>query len=58
MRDRLIESWNDTQRHFRENDPKRVYYLSMEFLTGRALLNAAHNLGVKDQYSEALAELG
>lgn len=35
VRDRLIESWNDTQKHFREKDPKRVYYLSMEFLTDR-----------------------
>eukprot|EP00976_Prorocentrum_cordatum_P067346 1178702-Prorocentrum_minimum.AAC.2 len=58
VRDRLIEGWNDTQRHFREQDPKRVYYISMEFLTGRALLNSAYNLGVKDKYTEALAELG
>ena len=35
VRDRLIESWNDTQQYFREQDPKRVYYLSMEFLMGR-----------------------
>lgn len=34
VRDRLIESWNDTQQWFKDTDPKRVYYLSMEFLMG------------------------
>lgn len=33
-RDRLIESWNDTEQHFQKVNPKRVYYLSMEFLMG------------------------
>eukprot|EP00210_Caulerpa_lentillifera_P000038 g37.t1 len=58
LRDRLIESWNDTQNYFREQDPKRVYYLSMEFLMGRSLLNTLYNLSVKDSYTEALRELG
>lgn len=58
VRDRLIESWNDTQSYFKEVDPKRVYYMSMEFLMGRSLLNALWNLGVKEQYGEALNELG
>ncbi|KAK3285146.1 Acid phosphatase pho1 [Cymbomonas tetramitiformis] len=58
VRDRLIESWNDTQRFYREEDPKRVYYISMEFLTGRTLLNSIYNLGIKDAYQEALLELG
>lgn len=35
VRDRLIESWNDTQQHFTSEDAKRVYYLSLEFLIGR-----------------------
>ena len=35
VRDRLIESWNDTQQYFKDQDPKRVYYLSMEFLMGK-----------------------
>jgi len=39
-------------------DPKRVYYLSMEFLMGRSLLNALNNLDIKDQYKEAIEELG
>eukprot|EP00898_Chlorokybus_atmophyticus_P005827 jgi/Chlat1/6245/Chrsp44S05857 len=58
VRDRLIESWNDTQQYFRDQDPKRVYYLSMEFLMGRSLLNCLYNLSVKEQYDEALAQLG
>ena len=58
VRDRLIESWNDTQQYFKDQDPKRVYYLSMEFLMGRSLLNSIFNLGVKDEYTEALNELG
>jgi hypothetical protein len=37
----------------REQDPKRVYYLSMEFLMGRSLLNTLYNLGIKDQYTGA-----
>lgn len=58
VRDRLIESWNDTQTYFREKDPKRVYYMSMEFLMGRSLLNALYNLDIQDRYREALDELG
>ncbi|KAL2620148.1 hypothetical protein R1flu_000353 [Riccia fluitans] len=58
VRDRLIESWNDTQHFFRQLDTKRVYYLSMEFLMGRSLLNSVFNLGIKDQYAEALRQLG
>lgn len=37
VRDRLLESWNDNQQYYRDNDSKRVYYLSMEFLMGKAL---------------------
>lgn len=58
VRDRLIESWNDTQQYFKDQDPKRVYYLSLEFLMGRSLLNSIFNLGIRDQYSEALSQLG
>lgn len=39
-------------------DPKRVYYLSMEFLMGRSLTNALGNLGLKSEYTEALHEMG
>lgn len=58
VRDRLIERWNETQQYYTENDPKRVYYLSMEFLMGRSLQNAIHNMGLKDEYHSALLELG
>eukprot|EP00891_Asterochloris_glomerata_P002508 jgi/Astpho2/2508/fgenesh1_pm.00048_%23_17_t len=58
LRDRLIESWNDTQQHFKDADPRRVYYMSMEFLMGRSLTNALYNLGVQGQYTEAVRELG
>eukprot|EP00871_Galdieria_phlegrea_P003279 jgi/Galph1/3952/GphlegSOOS_G2635.1 len=58
IRDRLIESWNDTQQFFTETGVKRAYYLSMEFLTGRQLQNSLINLGIHEQYSEALNELG
>jgi hypothetical protein len=50
--------WNDSQFYFNQQNPKRVYYLSMEFLMGRSLLNALFNLNVKDKYTEALHELG
>ena len=58
LRDRLIEQWNDTQTYFKEQDPKRVYYLSMEFLMGRSLMNCLYNLGIKEEYEEALVEIG
>lgn len=58
VRDRLIESWNDTQQYFTERDVKRVYYLSLEYLMGRYLTNALMNIGIHNQFSEALAGLG
>lgn len=57
-RDRLLESWNDTQQFFKDKDPKRLFYFSMEFLMGRSLLNSITNLGIKDRYAEALKQLG
>jgi len=58
VRDRLIESWNDTMSYFEQNDPKMMYYLSLEFLLGRSLQNALYNVGLKDKYAQALLELG
>jgi starch phosphorylase len=48
FRDRLIVDWNKTQQRQTFNDNKRVYYLSLEFLMGRALDNAILNVGQKD----------
>ncbi|CAN6444447.1 unnamed protein product [Victoria cruziana] len=58
VRDRLIERWHDTQQYFKRKDPKRVYFLSLEFLMGRSLSNSLTNLGIKDQYAEAISQLG
>ncbi|CAG9317279.1 unnamed protein product [Blepharisma stoltei] len=58
IRDRLIESWNDTQQLFTAEDKKRVYYMSIEFLIGRSMQNALVNLGLEDKYREALEEVG
>ena len=48
FRDRLILDWNRTQQRQTYIDSKRVYYLSLEFLMGRALDNAMLNIGLKD----------
>jgi len=57
VRDRLIEGWMETTRAHDERDVKRVYYLSMEFLTGRLLSNSLLNLGLQDELKQALADL-
>jgi starch phosphorylase len=48
FRDRLITEWNRTQQRQTFADGKRVYYLSLEFLMGRALDNAMLNVGMKE----------
>lgn len=48
FRDQLIKEWNKTQQQQTFADSKRVYYLSLEFLMGRALDNAMLNIGLKD----------
>ncbi|KAG7019601.1 Glycogen phosphorylase 1 [Cucurbita argyrosperma subsp. argyrosperma] len=58
IRDRLIERWHDTQIHFKRKDPKRVYFLSLEYLMGRSLSNSIINLGIRDQCADALSQLG
>lgn len=57
-RDRLIERWIETQQSYYDNDAKRVYYLSLEFLMGRALGNSLISLDLYDTASRALTELG
>ena len=58
VRDRLLEDWNLTQEAVHDQNPKRCYYLSMEFLIGRALDNALHCLEVKDAYKQSVKDLG
>ncbi|CAN1232004.1 Alpha-glucan phosphorylase, H isozyme [Linum grandiflorum] len=58
IRDRLLQQWNATYLHFHNVDPKQTYYLSMEYLQGRALTNAIGNLDVQNAYAEALKKLG
>jgi starch phosphorylase len=57
VRERLIERWMETMRSYYESDSKRVYYLSMEFLTGRMLSNALLNMGFYEECREALSDL-
>lgn len=58
IRDRLLGMLKDTSSHFFQKDVKRCYYLSLEFLIGRAMQNALVNLDIEEQYRDALAELG
>ncbi len=58
VRDHVVERWVKTAESYFRDDPKRVYYLSLEFLIGRMLTNAALNLGIKDELKEGMATLG
>jgi glycogen phosphorylase len=58
IRDRLVERWIRTQDTYYDQDPKRVYYLSLEYLMGRTLGNSLQALGLRDACGKALAELG
>ena len=56
--DRLIERWKKTHSTYKKKECKRAYYISMEFLMGRALSNATLNLGVTNTVEKALHGLG
>ncbi|BFG26578.1 hypothetical protein CerSpe_128520 [Prunus speciosa] len=58
VRDALIINWNATYAYYEKLNAKQAYYLSMEFLQGRALLNAIGNLELDGAYAEALSKLG
>lgn len=58
VRDRLIDQWMRTQRTHHQKHVKRVYYLSLEFLMGRAMGNNVINLGVQREVRAALDDLG
>src|SRR5438309_281315 len=58
VRDRLIERWMETTRAQYTQNVKRVYYLSMEFLVGRALTNSLMAINLYDDFKAALHEMG
>ena len=58
VKDVIIDNWLESQNAYQEKDPKIVYYMSMEFLMGRALGNNLLNLTAYSEVKEALEELG
>ncbi|MGZ5009931.1 MAG: glycogen/starch/alpha-glucan phosphorylase [Methylobacter sp.] len=58
IRDRLMERWKTTHKIYNKLDSRKAYYLSMEFLMGRTLSNAMLNLGVTDEATQAMHDLG
>uniref|UniRef100_A0A8D0CAA6 Alpha-1,4 glucan phosphorylase n=1 Tax=Scleropages formosus TaxID=113540 RepID=A0A8D0CAA6_SCLFO len=57
VRDHLIGRWIRTQQHYYEKDPKRVYYISLEFYMGRALQNTMVNLALENACDEAMYQV-
>ena len=53
IKDQIVDEWMDTQKEYDKQDPKIVYYMSMEFLMGRALGNNMINLQAYDEVKEA-----
>ncbi|HEX5337941.1 MAG TPA: glycogen/starch/alpha-glucan phosphorylase [Gallionella sp.] len=58
QRDRLMERWKNTNYAYEESNCKQAYYLSLEFLMGRALGNAMLNLGIQDAAAKAMYDQG
>lgn len=58
VRDRIIHQWNKSRATQRQQGAKRVYYLSLEFLMGRAMTNNIINLGIEGEVRQALSSLG
>uniref|UniRef100_A0A8C2RBW1 Alpha-1,4 glucan phosphorylase n=2 Tax=Artiodactyla TaxID=91561 RepID=A0A8C2RBW1_CAPHI len=58
VRDHLVGRWIRTQQRYYERDPKRIYYLSLEFYMGRTLQNTMVNLGLQNACDEAIYQLG
>ncbi|MGB5591094.1 MAG: glycogen/starch/alpha-glucan phosphorylase, partial [Gammaproteobacteria bacterium] len=58
LRDRLLSRWHDTQKRIRNNGTRKVYYLSLEFLMGRGMTNAAVNLDLDQHLRDLIMEAG
>ena len=58
IKDQVVDMWLETQKQYEKKDPKTVYYLSMEFLMGRAMGNMMINMKAYKAVAEALDELG
>ena len=58
VRDHVMDRWIKTRLRYHENNPKSVYYFSLEFLIGRMLSNASLNLGIANEVSDGLNKLG
>ena len=58
IRDRIVERWIATQQQYTDKNPKRAYYLSLEFLMGRLLGNNISNLGITLESKKAMEDLG
>lgn len=58
LRDRMLEFWNDTQSFYTDNQAKRIYYMSIEYLMGRTMNNCICNLGLENLFSQTVQKLG
>ena len=58
LRDRLVSRWHDTQKRIRNQGSRKVYYLSLEFLMGRGMTNAAVNLDLDRRLRDMILEVG
>lgn len=58
VRDRLVERWSDTRERYRNDQSRRVAYLSLEYLMGRMLSNAVLNLDLEHEFAVALRSFG
>ncbi len=58
VRDRLVSQWQETKLRSADSDARKVYYLSLEFLIGRSLGNAVHNLDLDEATRGALHDYG
>jgi len=58
IRDLLVKKWIDTKERYEEENPKMVFYISLEYLIGRMMGNTMINLEILDLAKEAMSELG